>query len=124
MALSQTSDLGKSYSLVMLKSFLIWTFTLAVCLLVVGFPLVVLMASVACLLSIALQAVMPVSAVLLVAGGVILLNVMAVLVGAAGLTIKGVHPRDVQWLSWLHGETEKAQTSVYAACPLTCDVKL
>jgi hypothetical protein len=124
MSLSQTSNLGKSYSLVMLKSFLIWTFTLAVCLLVVGFPLVVLMATVGCLLSIVLQSVMPVSAVLLVAGCLVLFNVLAVLLGAGVLTAKGIHPKEVKWLSWLHGETEEMQKTVYAACPLTCDIKL
>ncbi len=122
MALSLTSNLSKTDSLLMVKSFLIWTFTLAVCLLVVGFPLVVLMATVGCLLSVVLQSVMPVSAVLLVAGGLIMLNVMAVIFAAGMLTLKGVHPKQVQWLSWLHGETEQMQTSVYAACPLTCEI--
>ncbi|BAZ38429.1 hypothetical protein NIES4101_43660 [Calothrix sp. NIES-4101] len=122
MALSQASDLGKTYSLQVLKSFLIWTFTLAVCLLVVGFPLVVLMATVGCLLSMVLQSVMPASAVLLVAGGLILFNVMAVVIGAGVLTAKGVHPSDVKWLSWLNGEAEQLQTTVYAACPLTCEL--
>ena len=123
MSLSGTSDLGKTYSLLMVKSFLIWTFTLAVCLLVVGFPLVVLMATVGCLLSIVLQSVMPVSAVLLVAGGLISFNVMSVLIGAAVLTAKGIHPKEVSWLSWLHGEEEEMQTTVYAACPLTCNIE-
>jgi hypothetical protein len=125
MVLAQSSNLGKTYSLLAIKSFLIWTFTLAVCLLVVGFPLVVLMATVGCLLSVVLQSVMPVSAVLLVAGGLIMTNVMAVLIGAAVLTAKGVHPSEVKWLSWLHGETEQMHATVsYAACPLTCDLKL
>ncbi len=123
MAFSQTSDLGKADSLLLIKSFLIWTFTLAVCLLVVGFPLVVLMATVGCLLSVVLQSVMPVSAVLLVAGGLIMFNVLAVVVAAGMLTAKGVHPSDMKWLSWLHGEAEQLQTSVYAACPLTCEIK-
>ncbi|WP_414584167.1 hypothetical protein [Scytonema sp. PCC 10023] len=124
MALSQTSNLGKTYSLLMIKSFLIWTFTLAVCLLVVGFPLVVLMATVGCLLSIVLESVMPVSAVLLVAGGLIMFNVMAVVMAAGVLTLKGVHPKEVQWLSWLHGEAENMKTTtVYAACPLTCEIE-
>ena len=122
MALSQTSNLSKTDSLLMVKSFLIWTFTLAVCLLVVGFPLVVLMATVGCLLSVVLQSVMPVSAVLLVAGSLIMFNVMAVIFAAGMLTLKGVHPQQVQWLSWLHGETEKMHTSVFAACPLTCEI--
>lgn len=123
MSLSGTSDLGKTYSLLMVKSFLIWTFTLAVCLLVVGFPLVVLMATVGCLLSIVLQSVMPVSAVLLVAGGLISFNVMAVTIGAGILTAKGINPTEVSWLSWLHGEEDEMQTTVYAACPLTCNIE-
>jgi hypothetical protein len=123
MVSAHSSNLGKTYSLLMIKSFLIWTFTLAVCLLVVGFPLVVLMATVGCLLSIVLQSVMPVSAVLLVAGGLIMFNVMAVVIAAGVLTFKGVHPKQIQWLSWLHGEAEQMQTTVYAACPLTCEIK-
>ncbi|MEH2184509.1 hypothetical protein [Nostoc sp.] len=123
MVSAQSSNQGKTYSLLMIKSFLIWTFTLAVCLLVVGFPLVVLMATVGCLLSIILQSVMPVSAVLLVAGALIMFNVMAVVLAAGVLTVKGVHPSEVKWLSWLHGEADQMQASVYAACPLTCEIK-
>ena len=124
MVLAQRSNLGKTYSLMMIKSFLIWTFTLAVCLLVVGFPLVFVMATVGCLLSIVLQSVMPVSAVLLVSGGLIMLNVLAVMIAAGVLTFKGIHPNEVKWLSWLNGEVEQMQTSVYAACPLTCDIEV
>lgn len=124
MVSAQSSNLGKTYSLLMIKSFLIWTFTLAVCLLVVGFPLVFLMATVGCLLSIVLQSVMPVSAVLVVAGALIMFNVMAVVFAAGVLTIKGIHPQEVRWLSWLHGEADQTQTSVYAACPLTCEIKM
>ncbi|MGF1677540.1 MAG: hypothetical protein ACFCUV_28185 [Rivularia sp. (in: cyanobacteria)] len=123
MSLSQTTDMGKTYSLLMIKSFLIWTFTLAVCLLVVGFPLVVLMATIGCLLSIVLQSVMPASAVLLVAGSLVMFNVMAVIMAAGVLTLRGVHPSQIKWLSWLHGEEEELNTSVYAACPLTCEVE-
>ena len=124
MVSAQSSNLGKTYSLLMIKSFLIWTFTLAVCLLVVGFPLVVLMATVGCLLSIILQSVMPVSAVLLVAGALIMFNVMAVVLAAGVLTLKGVHPSEIKWLSWLHGEADQMQATVYAACPLTCEIKM
>ncbi len=123
MVSASSSNLGKTYSLLMIKSFLIWTFTLAVCLLVVGFPLVFLMATFGCLLSIVLQSVMPVSAVLLVAGGLIMSNVLAVLIAAGVLTLKGVHPNQVRWLSWLHGEAEKTQSTIYASCPLTCETK-
>ena len=123
MTLASSSSFGKTYSLLMIKSFLIWSFTLTVCLLVVGFPLVVLMATVASLLSIVLQSVMPISAVLLVAGSLIALNVLAVILGAGVLTLKGIHPHEVRWLSWLHGEADDIHTSVYAACPLTCNLK-
>lgn len=123
MTLAQSSSLGKNYYLLMVKSFLIWTFTLAVCLLVVGFPLVVLMATVGSLLSVILQSVIPVSAVLLVVGGLISFNVLAVVAGAAVLTFKGIHPQEVSWLTWLHGEADPLQTSVYAACPLTCELE-
>ena len=122
MELTTHESLGKTYSLVVVKSFLIWTFTLAVCLLVVGFPLIFLMVTIGCLLAIALQSVLPVSAVLLVAGSLIGVNVLAVLLGAAVLTLKGVHPQEVRWLNWLHGGPDPLHTSVYAACPLTCDL--
>ncbi len=105
------------------KSFLIWCFTLAVCLLVVGFPLVAVMATVGALLSVALHPVLPVSAVLLVAGGIFAANILAVLLTAAVLTIKGIHPDEVSWLSWLNGKGNTLQTITYAACPLTCEVK-
>lgn len=124
MTLTQSQSLGKSYSLSTIKSFLIWTFTLAVCLLVVGFPLVVLMVTVGAVLAIALQSVLPVSAVLLVAGILIGANVLTVLLGAAVLTFKGIHPQEVRWLSWLHGDADPLHSSVYAACPLTCDVEI
>lgn len=123
MTLAQSSSLKKTYYFFMLKSFLIWTFTLAVCLLVVGFPLVVLMATVGSLLSIVLQSVIPVSAVLVVVGSIITMNVLAVVLGAGILTLKGIHPTEVRWLNWLHGEAETLHTSVYAACPLTCELK-
>jgi hypothetical protein len=122
MELTTRESLTKTYSLAMVRSFAIWTFTLAVCLLVVGFPLIVLMVTIGCLLAITLQSVLPVSAVLLVAGSLIGVNVLAVVLGAAVLTLKGVNPEEVHWLNWLHGEPDALHTSVYAACPLTCDI--
>lgn len=122
MEISQKQGWGEVYSLAILKSFLIWSFTLTVCLLVVGFPLVVIMATVGSLMAVILQSVLPISAVLLVAGGIIGANLLGVLVGAAVLTMKGIHPQDVSWLSWLHGEASPLSNSVYASCPLTCDL--
>ncbi|MBD2180131.1 hypothetical protein [Aerosakkonema funiforme] len=124
MTLAKSQNLTTSYAFSTIKSFLIWTFTLSVCLLVVGFPIVMLMVVVGSLLSIALQSVMPVSAVLLVAGGLIGANVLAVMAGAAMLSLKGVHPHEVKWLNWLRGEENLRHSSVYAACPLTCDINI
>jgi len=116
MELTTHESLTKTYSLAIVKSFVIWTFTLGVCLLVVGFPLIVLMVTIGSLLAIALHPILPVT------GSLVGANVLAVVVGAAVLTFKGIHPSEVRWLSWLHGEPDPLHTSVYAACPLTCDI--
>jgi len=109
MTLAETSHLKQHSFVFIAKSFLIWTFTLTVCWLVVGFPLVVLMATVGALAAVALQAVLPMSAVALVAGG------------TAMLTFKGIHPHEVRWLRWLNGKANPISSTIYAACPLTCD---
>ena len=121
MELAPRSNWENTY-LVTLKSFLVWTFTLTVCLLVVGFPLVVLMVTIGSLAALVLQSVLPMSAVLLVASSLVGINLLAVILGAAVLTLKGIHPQQVSWLSWLHGEAKPVHTSVYAACPLTCSL--
>ena len=122
MELTEKQNWSQLYSLTVVKSFLIWSFTLTVCLLVVGFPLVVLMFTVGAFLAVGLQSVLPVSAVLLVAGGLIGANILAIFAGAGILTFKGIHPEDVSWLRWLHGEERLSHTSVYASCPLTCNL--
>ncbi len=122
MQLTQNRTIPKSRYVATAKSFLIWCFALTVTLLVVGFPLVVLMATIGALLSITLHPILPVSAVLLVAGGTIALNILAVVVGAGLLTAKGIHPQDVRWLSWLNGNANPVNTTTYAACPLTCNI--
>jgi hypothetical protein len=123
MNFSSTRSWDNSYIAVLLKSFLIWSFTLLVCLLVVGFPLVVLMMTIGSLMAIVLQSVLPVSAVLVVAGTIIGGTLMSILLAAAMLTMKGVHPQEVSWLSWLHGTEVVAAESVYASCPLTCELR-
>ncbi len=120
MEIAQKTGLGKVDSLTFVKSFLLWSFTLIVCLLVVGFPLVVLMATFGALASVVLQSVLPVSAVLLVVGSLVGINLLVIFLGAALLTSKGIHPQEVDWLRWLHGDATPSHTSIYAACPLTC----
>ncbi|NEP56279.1 MAG: hypothetical protein F6K31_04550 [Symploca sp. SIO2G7] len=121
--LSSRESLANTHSLAMVKGFFIWTFTLEVCLLVVGFPLIVLIASIGVMLAITLQAFLSVSAVLLVAGLLVGSNILVVVLGAGILTFKGIRPQDVSWLSWLHGESKVRHTPVFAACPLTCDIR-
>jgi len=123
MTLSQSQSFKDAYYILAIKSFLIWTFALTVCLLIIGFPLIILMVTIGSLLAVVLQAVLPVSAVLVVAGSILSFNILGILLGAAVLTLKGVHPQDLSWFRWLHGEANPRHTSVYAACPLTCDVK-
>ena len=121
MTLADAPRLKEHYLVLMIKSFLVWTFTLTVCWLVVGFPLVVLIVTFGALAAIALQAVLPMSAVLLVAGSILTLNVLAIVVGAALLTLRGIHPHQVRWLRWLNGKANPQNQPVYASCPLTCD---
>jgi len=122
MELTQNYQWNKVSYLGIFKSLLLWMFTLTVCWLVVGFPLIVIMATIAVLAAIILQAVLPMSAVLLVVGSIVGVNLLAVIFGAVILTLKGIHPQDVTWLRWLHGQAKPLHTSVYAACPLTCEV--
>ena len=119
--LTQAPHLKRLPFILLVKSFLVWTFTLTVCWLVVGFPVVVLMVTIGSLAAIALQAVLPMSAVVLVAGGILSANVLSIIAGAAVLTLKGIHPHQVSWLRWLNGEANPEHSPVYAACPLTCD---
>ena len=121
MELVQKNSWQKNSSLVVLKSFLLWSFTLTVCLLVVGFPVGVLVVTFGILSTVILQFVFPASAVLLVTGSLLAINILVVVVGAAVLTIKGIHPQEVSWLLWLHGNAEPTNNPVYASCPLTCE---
>ena len=103
-----------------IKRFLIWSFTLTVCLLVVGFPVGALVVTIGILAAIILQTFIPASAVFVVAAGISSLNIAVVVIGAAVLSLKGIHPEEVSWLSWLHNPKDLVNLPVYASCPLTC----
>ena len=122
MQLVDRKNWSKKDSLGFIKNFLIWSFTLTVSLLVVGFPVGFLLATIGVLMVIVLHSVVPASAVLLVTGAIVILNLLTVIVGAAILTFKGINPQEVAWLSWLHGDAEPSYESVYASCPLSCDL--
>ncbi|BAU64490.1 hypothetical protein STA3757_18620 [Stanieria sp. NIES-3757] len=120
MQLVQKNQWHNHAYLAVVKSFLLWSFTLTVCLLVVGFPVGVLIVTIGTLLTIILQTVLPATAVLLVTGSIFAINVLIVAIAAAVLTAKGIHPEQVSWLNWLHGEATSNNNPVYASCPLTC----
>ena len=122
MQLVQNNTWKKNIYLALTKSFLLWSFTLAVCLLVVGFPIQVILATVGILATVILQAILPSSAVLLVVSSIVSLNCLIVFIGAAILTAKGIHPQEVSWLHWLHGQDSSVNDVVYASCPLTCAI--
>lgn len=121
MTLAQVQELPKNQAVRTARSFLIWTFTLTVCWLVVGFPLVFLITTIGSLFAISLQAILPTSAVLVVAGAILSVNILVILFGAGLLTLKGIHPHEVQWLRWLNGQANPSHGSVFASCPLTCE---
>lgn len=122
MQLVQNNTWKKNIYLALTKSFLLWSFTLAVCLLVVGFPIQVILATVGILATVVLQTILPSSAVLLVVGSIVTLNLLIVFVGATILTARGIDPQEVSWLHWLHGQDSSHHASVYASCPLTCSL--
>jgi hypothetical protein len=123
MALARSQSLGNFYFLFALKSFLIWTFTLTVCMIVLGFPVLVLVVSIGALLAMTLHAIVPAAGVLLATLSMLGIHVLGIMLAAAFLTAQGIHPQEVEWLRWLHGEENPLHTSVYASCPLTCDIQ-
>ena len=122
MQLIAQQNVNSNNLLANIKSFLIWSFTLTVCFLVVGFPIVFLLATIGVLMTIVLHGIMPISSVFLVGSTLIALNILMVFISAAALTIKGIKPQEVTWLSWLHGDAELHYDRVYASCPLTCSL--
>lgn len=123
MTLAPSQNAGRLYLVSMLKSILVWSFVLAVCMIVIGFPVFVLVVAVASLLAVTLHAIMPTSAVLFITASFIGLHVFGIFAVSTFLTLKGIHPQDVEWLRWLHGQENPKNLTVYASCPLTCDVK-
>ncbi len=123
MAFTQSKLAEKPYFLMLMQSFLVWVFTLTVCLLVVGVPVGFPLVIVGSLAVVALETVSPVNGVLWVVGTILSVDILIVLLGAAALTLRGIYPHEVTWLSWLHGDANPVYRSTFAACPLTCDVE-
>ncbi len=124
-AASRGSSLSNDNFLQLTKSFLIWTFTLVICYLIVGFPVFFLTVFIASLLATALQPILETSAALWVAGGFIGFHLLAMMGGAAMLTARGIHPEKVSWLNWAAESKSSLQYSIaYPSCPLTCSLTM
>lgn len=123
MTVSQSQATSPSNYGLMLKSFLLWTAILTVCLLIVGFPVGILIVTVGSLLAMVLHEVLPGIGPVMIVGSFIAVQLVGVMIAAAVLTLKGTHPNDVSWLPWLSGQSNPQNHSVYAACPLTCEIK-
>ncbi len=122
MQISNQGSWPNSYLLSMAKSFFIWTLTLTVCFLVIGFPLVVVLMTVGVLSAIILQSVLPASAILLVSAAIGGGIMMVIMVSSVLLAVRGVNPKEVKWLGWLREKKQLNTNPIYASCPLTCSV--
>lgn len=123
MTYASTQGLEQVKAIFWLKSFSTWFFALLICSLVVGFPLLILVVMVGALFAVALQAVLPMSAVLVVAAGITGLHLFGLALVSVFLTLRGIHPNQVSWLTWLSGVDNVRSQSIYASCPLTCEVR-
>ncbi|MFM2430666.1 MAG: hypothetical protein RLZZ511_1879 [Cyanobacteriota bacterium] len=120
LARSQYAE-GLSF-LATVKSILIWSFVLTVCMIVIGFPILVLVVALASISAFALHAVMPVSAILYTVLAFVGVHVLGILGVSSFLTWRGIYPHQVDWMNWLRGQENPMNTAVYASCPLTCDI--
>lgn len=124
MAFANSSATANQFQIVTtLKSILVWSFVLVVCMTVIGFPLLMLVVAVGSLMAVTLHAILPTSAMLMTAIGFVGVHILGILAASTFLTLKGIHPQEVEWLRWLNGQENPTTSSTYASCPLTCDVK-
>lgn len=122
MTLANSQSLETSAVLFSLKSFSVWVFTLTVCMIVLGFPIFVLVVSLSALAAFVLNTILPFSSILFVSITVLGVHAIGVMLAAAWLTSQGIHPQEVEFLRWLSGNENPLHTSVYASCPLTCEL--
>lgn len=122
MAFSESQALNQNDYSSIAKSFLLWTGILTVCLLIIGFPVGIVIVAVGSMLAMVLHAVMPGFGIVLVAASFIAVQLIGVMIVAAMLAMKGVHPKDVSWMRWVNGQADPKHESQYAACPLTCAI--
>jgi uncharacterized membrane protein YbhN (UPF0104 family) len=105
-----------------IASFLGWMFMLIVCMLIIGFPVLILAVAITTLGSIALHPLLSTSSALVLGGGMVSAYLLGAMAIAILLTSRGIHPGDVSWLSGWNRSPNPSQ-AIYGVCPLTCEVE-
>jgi hypothetical protein len=123
MAFANSSSTHQFQLVATLKSILVWSFVLAVCMIVIGFPVLMLVVALGSLFAVTLHAIMPTHAILITTVGFVGFHILGILAASAFLTLKGIHPQEVEWLRWLNGQENPNTYSTFASCPLTCDIE-
>lgn len=123
MAFANSSATNQLQLVSTLKSILVWSFVLAVCMIVIGFPIFMLVVALASLLAVTLHAIMPANAVLVTTVGFVGIHILGILTASTFLTLRGIHPQEVEWLRWLNGKENPDTSATFASCPLTCDIE-
>jgi hypothetical protein len=123
MAVSSSQMISRSNYGLMLKSFLLWTGILTVCLLITGFPVGIFIVAIGSLMAMMMHEILPGIGIVMVVGSFIAIQLVGVMVVAALLTLKGTHPSDVSWLPWLSGQSNPQNHAIFASCPLTCEIR-
>jgi hypothetical protein len=122
MALARGQYAGGLSFLSTVKNILIWSFVLAVCMIVVGFPIVILVVALGSLMAFTLHAFMPLTAILYTVVAFVGVHILGILAVSTFLTMKGIYPQEIDWMNWLRGQENPMNTAIYASCPLTCDI--
>ena len=122
MTLANSSSTNQFQLVAIIKSILLWSFVLTVCMIVIGFPVLMLVVALTSLFAVTLHAIMPTHAVLITTVGVLGIHIVGILAASAFLTLKGINPQEVEWLRWLNGQENPQTSSTFASCPLTCNI--
>lgn len=104
-----------------IKCFLTWVFILAICWLVVGFPIVALISISGALLVIGLQILLPMSTIAVVAGCILAANVIILLGVSVSLTAWGIHPHQAPGFLWLNQKNKNTDSRYF--CCLSVDLR-
>ena len=122
MTLANSPNYNQFHVVSTLKSISMWSFVLTVCMIVIGFPILMLVVALGSLVAVTLHAIMPTHAILITTVGFLGVHIAGILAASAYLTFKGIHPQEVEWLRWLSGHENPDTSSTFASCPLTCDI--